>query len=237
MIHTNRYAKAASENKPAFIHGISRHEAKTSRAPGSTKKLDFFPISNKPRMYIYDTPGVSFLKDNMECDRGMRLAALGVFDDKVVGNMDLADYILFRLNKMRNFEYVHHLELDQPTNDVCHLSSMLAERMGSFQNYENPDTHAGAMYFIESFRSGVLGQICLDDIPTDQDLDTLRNLLREAEPPGPWGPANYGSDHTFASRHLLRAKDDAYMGVEGKIKMDEQNLSNLNQIRNQNQLF
>eukprot|EP00398_MALV-I-01_sp_L67-1_P000688 gene688-753_t len=196
---------AASRKLPQgnrHVHGVSRVEAKIGRGPGITQQVSFFPISNKPKLYVYDTPGVSFLKDKMENDRQMRLAAIGCFDDKVYSNMTLADYILFRLNKMRNFQYVDFFELAEPTNNVRSICSNLAERMGALQNFE------------DLFRSGELGRICLDDIPSEGEIEKLRNLLQEAEPPGPWGPANYGSEQIFAGRHLLRAKADLAWGID-----------------------
>ena len=41
------------------------------------------------------------------------------------------------------------------------------------------------------WRAGRLGKVCLDYVPNPGEVERLRQLRAQTEPPGPWGPACY----------------------------------------------
>lgn len=53
-----------------------------------------------------------------DLETNLKLAALGCVDDHKAGEMYVADYILYHLNRMRRFDYVRVLGLPGPTNDI-----------------------------------------------------------------------------------------------------------------------
>ena len=173
------------------IKGISRNEARTNKNPGTTEKIDRFMICGKPKIFMFDTPGVTFLKDRLDPERNLRLAALGILPDHLTGEMYIADYILWRLNRARKFDYVDVLELDGPTDSSQFLVTKLATVLSRNKRQSDVDLLAGARMFIRLFREAKLGKICLDDIPNTDQVTAAVSLEFETEPPGPWGPSCY----------------------------------------------
>merc|ERR1712110_708125 len=108
--------------------------------------------------------------------------------------MYLADYLLYRLNRDQMFEYVDVLELPGPTENIreltAHVSTVLAKRKNRTQVYW-ADVAAGATFFLDLWRKGQLGKLCLDHIPTKGEVTRLKALRTQTEPPGPWGPPCY----------------------------------------------
>ena len=49
----------------------------------------------------------------------------------------------------------------------------------------------GATFFLDLWRAGKLGKVCLDYVPDPGEVQRLRQLRAQTEPPGPWGPAAY----------------------------------------------
>ena len=177
----------------AHLKSIVRtKDARVTKLPGTTTRIDKFIISAKPKIYCMDSPGVTFLKDNHDPERNLRLAALGVIPDHVAGEMYIADYILWRLNRARKFEYVDVFELPGPLDSSQHLMTHIGTMLSSSSKRQfNVDVLAGARFFTALFREGKLGKICLDDIPDSDQVITPLSFEFETEPPGPWGPAAY----------------------------------------------
>lgn len=176
-----------------LVHGVKWTEARAFDEPGVTRDLSFFQLSNQPRLYCYDTPGVSLLKKKNDPERNTKLALIKTMPDTIAGQMYLADYLLYRLNRDRMFDYVDELGLPGPTDDVRYLTSMVNASTSGRRG--NPvyfaDVSAGAKFFLELWRSGKLGKLCLDHIPNQGEMVRLRELRMQTEPPGPWGPPCY----------------------------------------------
>ncbi|XP_008471032.1 mitochondrial GTPase 1 isoform X2 [Diaphorina citri] len=127
-------------------------------------------ISEKPLIYILDTPGISLPRiDNLEC--GMRLAACATLQDHLVGEINIADYILFYLNRTGNYRYVDFFNLDEPSDDIVMLLAKAAIKKKWFKRAFDvssnsvrmfPDTGEVARIFIEHFRKGSFGSVMLD---------------------------------------------------------------------------
>jgi len=114
--------------------------------------------------------------------------------DHIAGELYLADYLLYRLNQSRNFQYVEELNLDGPSNNIREISGRIAASLSETQRYK-PDPTAGAKFFLQLFRVGNLGKVCLDHIPSADDLGTKLGKGRyQTEPPDPW-TASYPVDN------------------------------------------
>lgn len=176
-----------------LVQGVKRTEARVTKKPGETHHVDFFHLSHHPRLYCYDTPGISLLKKRNDPERIAKLALLGGMPDHHAGEVYLADYLLYRLNRDRHFNYVEVLELPGPTDDVRYLCSHIAALMALRQRTQvyYSDITTGAGFFVNLFRVGQLGKITLDHIPSQGEIQQLKEMRARTEPPGPWGPPCY----------------------------------------------
>jgi len=176
-----------------LMHGVNWSQARANGQPGTTNDVRFFQLSNQPRLYCYDTPGVSLLKRRNDPERNTKLALLKTMPDCFAGEMYLADYLLYRLNKAQVFNYVEELELPGPTDDVRYLMAHICATLGQRKNMQQywTDPTAGANFFLGEWRRGRLGKICLDHVPDYEEVQRLRALRLQTEPPGPWGPPCY----------------------------------------------
>lgn len=150
------HKKAASQVGP--IAGITR------------SVLTQIKICEDPLIYLLDTPGV-LLPNIRDHEMGMKLALCSCFQDHLVGEDHIADFLLYWLNKNKNFHYVDQFGLDGPTDDITHLllaySNLLGKTVrlrsiidGSLE--QKPDLIGAAKLFVAAFRNGSLGKFCLD---------------------------------------------------------------------------
>lgn len=129
-------------------------------------------ICEDPLIYILDTPGV-LLPQIADEVMGMKLALCACFQDHLVGEDLIADFLLYWLNKNSNFNYVDELGLDKPTDDITLALLACANKLGKTRTVKNlgenqlevkPDLRAAARYFVSAFRNGAFGKFCLDRI-------------------------------------------------------------------------
>merc|ERR1712060_347651 len=121
------FATARHQGKTSkLMHGVNWKQARASSNPGTTNDVSFFQLTNHPRLYCYDTPGISLLKKKNDPERNTKLALLKTMPDYFAGELYLADYLLYRLNKAQLFHYVNELELPGPTDDVRYLMSHIS---------------------------------------------------------------------------------------------------------------
>lgn len=178
-----------------LMHGVKHTEAKVSSVPGQTRDVTFFQLSNFPRLYCYDTPGIFLYKKKNDPERAVKLALLGAMPDHFAGELYLLDYLLYRLNRAQMFQYVEELGLPGPTDDVrllsSHVAALLARKGRAPWEVCNAHPTWGAQFVIQLFRAGRLGKLCLDHVPNAEEVQRLRQLRAQTEPPGPWGPPCY----------------------------------------------
>lgn len=185
------FSTASHQGKESkLVHGVKRTESKVSRGPGTTNVVDFFQLSNMPRLWCYDTPGVSLMKKKNDPERHTKLAVLGAMPDHLAGDVYMADFLLYRLNKARMFEYVRELDLPGPSDNIqyvcAHISTIVAGKKRMQAYWAN--VSQGAQSFVSFWRQGRFGKLCLDHIPGQEEMQRLRMLRAQTEPPGPWGP-------------------------------------------------
>uniref|UniRef100_M4AH20 Mitochondrial GTPase 1 n=1 Tax=Xiphophorus maculatus TaxID=8083 RepID=M4AH20_XIPMA len=163
--------------KSSLINAMRRTNVKKGRAsrvggePGITKAiLTKIQVSERPLMYLLDTPGV--LPPKIESvETGMKLALCGTILDHLVGEDVIADYLLFSLNRLRR--YVEKYDLQEPSDDIQHVLKRIAVKLRKTQRVKAitgvgnitvtiPNYTAAAYNFIRTFRKGELGQVLLD---------------------------------------------------------------------------
>ncbi|EDO08660.2 ribosome biogenesis GTPase family protein [Babesia bovis T2Bo] len=174
----SRYGMMESTN-------LTKAKATTAAEAGSTRHMNAFFVSEKPKLYCFDTPGVMLPK--MNCPEiNLVLAAIGCVNDHRAGVDYIADYILYRLNRNRMFKYVDILGMQGPTDDVTEIMehiSQIAER-----KYGTIEPSNCYRIFINQFRLGRFGRICMDDLSDIMRRGDLSDF-ELSEPPGPLGPA------------------------------------------------
>ncbi|KAK6859922.1 Mitochondrial GTPase 1 [Apiospora arundinis] len=105
------------------------------------------------------------------------LALVGCVKDSVVPWEILADYLLFNLN-LRDPDL--YGEFCRPTNSADEFLEAVALRTGKLEKGGTPALELAATWIVQQFRSGNLGQFCLDEI----DEENLRSWARKGQAGG-----------------------------------------------------
>ncbi|KAK6820792.1 60S ribosomal protein L4 [Apiospora arundinis] len=144
--------------------------ARTGSNPGITRKL------SSPGVFVVDTPGV-FVPYVGDVNAMLKLALVGCVKDSVVPWEILADYLLFNLN-LRDPDL--YGEFCRPTNSADEFLEAVALRTGKLEKGGTPALELAATWIVQQFRSGNLGQFCLDEI----DEENLRSWARKGQAGG-----------------------------------------------------
>lgn len=126
-------------------HLIGKNKNKVGPLPGVTKGMQALKL--KDNLYLIDTPGLLIPKiENIE--DGFKLGLIRSIPDKLLNNVQLSDYLLFKLNNLKYFNYLKECNLKEPIDDI----------------YIHPNPNEFASILLSKFRSGKLGKITLDNI-------------------------------------------------------------------------
>lgn len=124
--------------------------------PGKTRDFEKYLLQQTPRVYCLDVPGISpptvLFLERPEAWYALCAANLLKIDkcfQSVETDTKIAEYVLFTLNRDRNFAYVKKLGLDGPTCDID----------GAVQRLKQKGTT-----FLKLFNTGNFGSVVLDDI-------------------------------------------------------------------------
>lgn len=120
-------------------------------------------MNDKPAIYVVDTPGV-MLPNIPSAETGLTLALTGAIKDTVVGTELIADYMLFKLNSMRNTRYVEALGLKEPTDDIQELFELVYKKCSALGKEPDVQNKLAAEFLLQEFRRGAFGQFTLDSI-------------------------------------------------------------------------
>uniref|UniRef100_A0A3B3WMG3 G domain-containing protein n=1 Tax=Poecilia mexicana TaxID=48701 RepID=A0A3B3WMG3_9TELE len=158
--------------KSSLINALRRTNVKKGRAsrvggePGITKAvLTKIQVSERPLMYLLDTPGV--LPPKIESvETGMKLElswtiCLGM-------NLNFSSVVF-----ISRLPYVEKYDLQEPSDDIQHVLKRIAVKLRKTQRVKAitgvgnitvtiPNYTAAAYNFIRAFRKGELGQVLLD---------------------------------------------------------------------------
>ena len=88
-----------------------RSGAKTGAKPCLTKSISGFKIVTDPPMYLVDTPAIIIPKIREETEDGLKLAACHAIRDGILDDEHICDYVLFKLNQQKVFNYVNRYDL------------------------------------------------------------------------------------------------------------------------------
>jgi hypothetical protein len=102
----------------------------------------------------------------------MKLASCATLKDEQVGIINIADYILYQLNKNDRFDYVDFMCLDKPYDEIIDMLTNSAKAQNKFitvnrriiggMGAEVPDVMIVAEKFVKAFRASELGKLILD---------------------------------------------------------------------------
>lgn len=159
--------------------------AKTGDQPGVTRTIARSGVkiydaveegSDGGSVYLMDTPGV-FMPYVPDADHMLKLALCGSVKDTVIPPFTLADYLLFQINLHAPKAYT---EYHSPTNNVAELLEAIARKTGRLGQGGVPDMEATALWMIQRWRDGKMGQFVLDEV-TEETVD--RKLSRDEVAP------------------------------------------------------
>lgn len=135
--------------------------AQTGKTAATTRNMDSFKINLDPVIYIIDTPGVMppQIKSN---EQGIKLSVCGNIKDKIAGKEMICDYLLWFMNKNKEFDYVKTLRLENPTDSVHEVVKVVGEKF-RIQNTSN--IHE---FIFKCFKDGKFGKFTFDDYVTNE---------------------------------------------------------------------
>lgn len=155
----NRHLNKKAASRVGAVAGITR------------SVLTRIKICEDPLIYLLDTPGI-LMPNIKNIETGMKLALCSCFQDHLVGEENIADYLLYWLNKNQNFSYLETMGLEEPTDDITYALLSCARKYDkkiALKNYsdnvveERPNLLAAANHFIRAFRTGEFGKVLLDN--------------------------------------------------------------------------
>ncbi|KAM6446593.1 mitochondrial ribosome-associated GTPase 1 isoform 4-T4 [Liasis olivaceus] len=175
VIGVPNVGKSSIINSVRKLHLKKGKASPVGAAPGITRAvLTRIQVSEKPLMYLLDTPGV-LSPQIKSVETGLKLALCGAIHDHLVGVDVIADYLLYVLNQQQQFSYVERYGLSGPCDDVESVLKSIALHLGKVQKIQvltgtgnvtvsAPNYNAAACEFIHTFRKGLLGKVMLDQV-------------------------------------------------------------------------
>lgn len=146
--------------KDEDIGGKKKSGAKVGGVPCITQNITGFKIISDPSVYMIDTPGIIQPKIRESSEDGLKLCACNNIRDGIVELSNVADYVLYKLNKEQVFAYVNRYELPgrRPNDNIHDVLNSVMER------FKMNDRSTAVDAFLRDFREGKLGRITLDDL-------------------------------------------------------------------------
>lgn len=168
VIGVPNVGKSSLINRLRNKHLGKANAAKVGAVAGITRAVST-RVKIAENVYLVDTPGI-LSPEIRDVHGGMKLSLVGCLLDHLVGQEKMVDYLLFWLNKQGRFEYVEKLGLPEPSDNVIEVLGRVAINLGitlKIRNFDGqlmtkPNYAHAAEHFIRLFRSGELGQYCLD---------------------------------------------------------------------------
>ncbi|KAA8499228.1 Mitochondrial ribosome-associated GTPase 1 [Porphyridium purpureum] len=155
------------------------HAPKIENVAGKTRVLKQHWLNVDPNLMMVDTPGMFLppltLERNPEAY--YKLAITWKLNSGSLNNhRDVLQYLLYRLNRARLFDYVKFYKMTEPTDDVNLFIKSAHPR--------TPTPKAALQPILGHFLFGSLGKLCLDDIESPlpkmllNDCHYVMNRLR-----------------------------------------------------------
>jgi ribosome biogenesis GTPase A len=156
-----------------------KHKPSIENMPGKTRELSEYVLRDKPRMYCLDVPGVTppvpFFEERPEAWYSLCAANLLRIMKKYEGeetDTAFAEYVLFAMNRDRNFAYVKKLHLKGPSDDIHFVVKNMK--------------HKGTT-FLKLFNTGNFGPVILDNMDfVNEDFEFTDAKMRKRPAVKPW---------------------------------------------------
>lgn len=145
--------------------GVQRGKAASTGAkPGVTRAMSSkIKVLDDPPIYLLDTPGV-MVPHIPDPETALKVALTGGIKDNIADESILADYLLYRLNRLNDVDYCKVLAIDRATDNINELIDMLSRKIGALQKGGETDVSKTLHYFLRTYRQGKFGRLCLDDL-------------------------------------------------------------------------
>lgn len=178
--------------KSSLINVLRNYHAKKKKATrvgpvaGVTRSvLTKIQVSYDPPIYLLDSPGI--LEPQVrDVEAAFRLALCASMQDHLVGITNIADYLLYWLNKHGHFSYVEKLGLREPCDDIWEVLTLYAlnnkftmrvRDMSSGAMVTRPHLEKAATSIVKMFRRGELGLYLLDSDLVENESKDSQNVL------------------------------------------------------------
>ena len=167
--------------KSTVINALAKRTvAKTRNEPAVTQRQQRVDLRNG--VVLIDTPGILWPRfDNQKS--GYRLAVTGAIRQTAI---DFEDVALFAADYLR-FAYPDGLKarygIEEIPESAHEVLEAVAKRRGLIRSKGRIDLHKASEVFLNEFRSGKLGQICLEtpQMAALEKVQTAALLAKKAE--------------------------------------------------------
>ncbi|KAG7373403.1 ribosome biogenesis GTP-binding protein YlqF [Nitzschia inconspicua] len=162
--------KMRTSNKSKSLRNV-KQPIGIQDVPGKTRDITEYLIRQKPRAYFLDVPGMSppafFLNENPQSWFALGACNLVLLsrelEEDIAVHTSFCDYVLYAMNRDRNFQYVNKLGLDGPTQDIQEALEKLCRKNQDKWSEERLQKGRCEM-FLKFFNTGNFGPVILDDL-------------------------------------------------------------------------
>ncbi|KAJ2663787.1 Mitochondrial GTPase 1 [Coemansia sp. RSA 1199] len=160
--------------------GLNRGKAaNTGAKPGVTRTVSGrIRVLESPAVYLVDTPGV-MIPHIPDPITAIKVALTGGIKDNIADDTVLADYLLFRLNRLDHTDYSTVLGIER-TDDISEFLQLLGTKIGALRRGGELDTDKTIQFFLRAFRQGRFGRLCLDELDESSVKTFFINNMEDA---------------------------------------------------------
>lgn len=137
-----------------------RTVAKTGNEPAVTKAQQRININDN--FVLFDTPGMLWPKIKHE-NWGLRLATTGAIKETAMSHEDCAFYLVEYLHKHYPKNLMSRYEIETLKNETYDILEQIGSRRGCLKSGKRLDLHKVSSIIVTDYRSGSLGEICLEN--------------------------------------------------------------------------
>ncbi len=149
--------------KSTFINSYARKTvAKTGNKPGVTKGKQWVRLGKN--LELLDTPGILWPKIDDD-ESGFHLALLGSMNDDALNRDDMVQRFIEKMNA-EHPEMINAMYNITPDMSFADALISAAEKRNALKTGGVPDTDRAIQFILDDFRSGKIGKITLDHIPS-----------------------------------------------------------------------
>ncbi|CAM9158219.1 unnamed protein product [Choristocarpus tenellus] len=157
------------------LRGSKKQVARVGANPGVTRNHTLFCVAKKPLLYVVDTPGVMVPRVSSP-SVGLRLALTRAVPDGVVDQGEIVNVMLQHLNRHGlQRKYAEELGLKSGgCTDPEELIYAVERQSGALGKTETEARLICCRYLLQAFQEGRFGRLTIDDIYTDEVIQSDR---------------------------------------------------------------